>query len=122
MLNNSIGSEFLAPQQMQLFAGTLVGLSPDEIRKAKSLYIRSLPGDSDAISEYKAARASLRGFKAVQGCLAIIPFFWPILWLQRNSINAAMKMYEERITNALAVWRDDLGNEARELEALLVTE
>lgn len=116
MLNNSIGSEFLAPQQMQLFAGTLVGLSPDEIRKAKSLYIRN------AISEYKAARASLRGFKAVQGCLAIIPFFWPILWLQRNSINAAMKMYEERITNALAVWRDDLGNEARELEALLVTE
>ena len=100
--------DFLAPQQLQTFVAGLAGLSPNEIRKAKSLYIRN------AISEYKAFKASLKAFGVVQIIFAIIPFFWPILWLQRVSMNAGMKLYEERIQNALAVWQDDLGDEADE--------
>jgi hypothetical protein len=109
----SLNQEFLAPQQLQMFVAGLVGLTPEEVRKAKSLYIRN------AISEYKAARASLRAFTVLQGCFAIIPIFWPFIWAQRAGVNANLKMYEERITNALAVWRQDLGAEATELEALL---
>jgi hypothetical protein len=103
----------LSAQQLQLFVAGLSGLSQDEVRKAKSLYIRN------AISEYKAARASLSGFRVAQGCFMIIPVFWPILWAQRSGMNAGLTLYEERIKNALAVWRDDLGKEADELERLL---
>ena len=115
MMNDGLrpAHDSLSVQQLQLFAAGLSGLSKDEIRKAKSLYLRN------AISEYKAARASMRGFQKVQGCAAIIPVFWPILWAQRSGMNAGMTLYQDRIKNALTVWRDDLGGEAQELEKLM---
>lgn len=105
--------EFLSAPQLQLFVAGLAGLSADEVRKAKSLYLRN------AISEFRAARAGLRGFQAAQGCFAIIPVFWPVLWAQRAGMASGMQLYEDRIRNALAVWRDDLGPEAGEIERLL---
>ena len=98
---------------MQLFVTGLAGLTADEARKAKSLYIRN------AISEYKMVKESYRSFGYAQLFFAIIPIFWPILLLQRSGMNSGLRMYEERITNALLVWKDDLGSEAIEIQQLL---
>ena len=105
--------DFLSPAQMQLFVAGLSGLSSDEVRKAKSLYLRN------ALSEYRALKTSLSAFGVLQIVFAIIPLFWPILWMQRTAMKAQDKLYRERIANALAVWNDDLGGEAREFEMQL---
>ncbi len=99
----------LSAHQLQLFSAGLVGLTTDEIRKAKSLYIRN------AISEYKAYREQVAGLRFVQVAFAIIPFFWPILYAQHRSIRAQEVLFRERINNALDVWHDDLAGEQIEL-------
>ena len=95
----------LSPEKLQLFVAGLSGLAPEEVRKAKSLYIR------DAISEYRAMNESLAAFGCVQVFFAIIPIFWPILYAQRRMMNAQKRLFEERIQNALDVWKDDLQGE-----------
>ena len=105
--------DFLSAQQLQMFVASLSGLSTDEVRKAKSLYLRN------AISEYRAAKAGMEGFGVAQGCFALIPIFWPILWAQRVGMNSGLKLYEERINNALIVWKDDLGDDLAEIQQLL---
>jgi hypothetical protein len=105
--------DFLSAHQLQMFVASLSGLSTDEVRKAKSLYLRN------AISEYKAAKKGLEGFGVAQGCFALIPIFWPILWAQRVGMNSGLKLYEERINNALIVWKDDLGDDLTEIQQLL---
>lgn len=59
----------LSPEKMQFFIAGLSGLAPEEVRKAKILYIRN------AISEYKAMEASFQGFGQAQGCMSVIPLF-----------------------------------------------
>lgn len=98
-------SEFMSPEKLQLFIAGLSGLAPDEVRKAKILYIRN------AISEYRAMQSSYQGFGQVQGCLSIIPVFWPILGAQKRMMTAGLQLARERIRNAIAVWRDDLRGE-----------
>ena len=100
----------LTPEKLQLFIAGLSGLPADEVRKAKLLFIRN------EISQLRALKTSMAGFGVAQGCFAIIPIFWPILWAQRSGMNAAVTMQTEQIRNALAVWRDDLGPDAAELE------
>lgn len=95
----------LSPEKMQMFIATLSGLPQEEVRKAKSLYIRN------AIAEYHAMQESLAAFGCAQLFFAIIPIFWPILYLQRRMMNAQRRLCEERIRNALEVWKDDLGGE-----------
>lgn len=102
-------ADTLSPEKMQLFLATLQGLPADEVQKAKSLYIRN------AISEYKAMEASFAGFGVAQGCFAIIPIFWPILYAQRRMHNAQRTLFAERIQNALEVWHDDLRGEVFDL-------
>ncbi|HEX8550548.1 MAG TPA: hypothetical protein VF681_03225 [Abditibacteriaceae bacterium] len=106
-------NNFLSPNQLQAFVVGLAGLAPDEIRKAKSLYIRN------ALSEFRAMQTSLKAFGTLQIFFAIIPLFWPILWMQRKGMNSATQLYEERIRNAITVWRDDLGTEVTEFEQQL---
>lgn len=108
MLNNEQSG--LTPEKLQLFVAGLSGLAGDEVRKAKLLFIMN------AISELKALKASLAGFGVAQGCFAIIPIFWPILWAQRAAMGAATNMQVEQIRNAIAVWREDLGADAAKLE------
>ncbi len=100
----------LTPEKLQLFVAGLSGLSGEEIRKAKLLFIRN------ELSELKALKASLEGFGVAQGCFAIIPIFWPILWAQRKSMNAVLTLQKDHIRNALLVWKDDLGEHARQIE------
>lgn len=99
----------LSAEKLQVFIAGLSGLPMDEVRKAKSLYIRN------AISTYKAFESSCRAFGYVQILLALIPIFWPILLLQRHGLNAQRRLFRERIENALAVWKDDLRGETFEL-------
>ena len=95
----------LSPEKLQLFVATLSGLAPEEVRKAKSLYIRN------AISEYHALVATLEGFGRLQGCMAMIPFFWPMIGAQKSMMKAQLRLARERIQNAIDVWKDDLHGE-----------
>jgi hypothetical protein len=90
---------------MQLFVAGLSGLSPDEIRKAKVLYLRN------AISEFHATQVTAQSFGQAQGCMAFIPIFWPILGAQKTMIGAQLQLGKDRIRNAIDVWRDDLKGE-----------
>lgn len=100
----------LTPERLQMFIAGLTGMAPDEVRKAKLLFIRN------EIAQLRALKASYAGFSVAQGCFAIIPVFWPILWVQRSSMNAAVTMHVEQIRNALIVWGDDLGADTAALE------
>jgi hypothetical protein len=103
----------LTSEKLQFFLAGLSGLNADEVRKAKVLFIRN------ELSQLKALKTSMAGFGVAQGCFAVIPFFWPILWAQRSGMNAALTLQKEQIRNALAVWREELGDEAGKIEAEL---
>jgi hypothetical protein len=96
----------LSPDEMQLFLAGLSGMSPEEVRKAKLLYLRN------AISEYHAARANadLLQRQFFGGCLG----FGRRSMFQKAMENG-LKLQEERIRNALEVWRDDLKGETFEI-------
>jgi hypothetical protein len=88
-----------------LFVAGLSGLAPEEVRKAKVLYLRN------AISEFRAMQASFQGFGQAQGCMSIIPVFWPIIGAQKRMMAAQLQLGKDRIRNAIDVWRGDLGGE-----------
>jgi len=96
----------LSPERLQFFVAELSGLAPEEVRKAKSLYVLN------AISEYRAMNASFEAFGCLQMVFAIIPIFWPILYVQRRMMRAQKTLFQERIRHAIAVWKDDLQGEA----------
>jgi hypothetical protein len=98
-----------------MFIAGLSGIAPDEVRKAKLLFIRN------ELSQLRAMKASHAGLGVAQGCLLVIPFFWPILWAQRTGMKATVTMHGEQIRNALSVWGDDLGPDAAALEAELAS-
>ena len=102
--------DHLSPERLQLFIAGLAGLAPEEVRKAKSLYIRN------AISEYRALRSSFEGFGQAHGCMSFIPVFWPIIGVQKRMMDAQLRLARERIGNAIDVWRDDLQGEKFDLE------
>lgn len=99
----------LTPEKIQLFVAGLSGLDAEEVRKAKLLFIRN------ELSQLKAIKTNFAGFGVAQGCFAVIPIFWPILWAQRSSMNAALTLQREQIENALSVWQNDLGEEGRQI-------
>ena len=108
-------SDFLSPEKLQLFVAGLSGLAPEEVRKAKVLYLRN------AISEFEALEASYQGFGQAQGCLSIIPVFWPIIGAQKRMMAAQLQLAKNRIRNAMDVWRDDLKGERFQLDGEDIT-
>ncbi len=98
-------SEFMSPEKLQLFVAGLSGLAPEEVRKAKVLYLRN------AISELHAMQSGFQGFGQAQGCLSFIPIFWPIVGAQKKMMIAQLQLGKDRIRNAIDVWRDDLKGE-----------
>jgi hypothetical protein len=103
-------SDFLTPEKLQMFVATLSGLAPEEVRKAKVLYIRN------AISEYQAMQASFQGFGQAQGCMSVIPIFWPIIGAQKRMMAAQLQLARDRIRNAIDVWRGDFRGERFRLD------
>jgi hypothetical protein len=108
-------TDSLSPEKLQLFVAGLSGLASEEVRKAKVLYIRN------AISEYRAMAESFHGFAQTQGCLSIIPLFWPILGSQKRMMAAQLQLAKERIRNAIDVWRDDIRGERFQLDGEEIT-
>ena len=102
MNENRSPADSLSPEKMQLFLATLAHLPPQEIQKAKLLYIRN------SIAEFRALETTMASFGKLQGCMSIIPFFWPIISLQKKMMNAQVDLARQRITNAIDVWQDDL--------------
>jgi hypothetical protein len=100
-------ADSLSPEKMQLFIAGLSGLAPEEVRKAKVLYIRN------AVAEFDAIQMSLKG---PQGCIALIPFFWPMLMIQKRAITIQIQLKKTLIHNAIDVWRDDLKGERFQLD------
>jgi hypothetical protein len=92
----------LSPEQMQQFAVSVAGLPPQEMRQAKLLYIRN------AIAELRAQEKVFASFGKMQGCLGIIPIFWPVIAMQKKMMEAQKELARQRIVNALDVWKDDL--------------
>jgi len=92
----------LAPDKMQLFVASLAGLAPAEINKAKVLYIRN------AIDEYEAELLSTQASKWMFLLFALVPLFWPFLYVAKKSMDAHFEMARRRVHNAIEVWGDDL--------------
>lgn len=102
MNENRAAADSLSPEKMQLFLATLAHLPPEEIQKAKLLYIRN------AIAEFRALETTMASFGKLQGCMSVIPIFWPVISLQKKMMNAQVDLARQRILNAVDVWQDDL--------------
>src|SRR5438874_13652120 len=94
-------ADFLSPEKLQLFVAGLSGLAPEEVRKAKLLYLRN------AISGFQAMQASFQGIGQAQGWMSIIPVFWPIIGAQKRMMSAQLQLAKDRIRNAIDDWRGD---------------
>jgi hypothetical protein len=92
----------LSGESMQVFLAGLAGLAPEEISKAKALYVKN------AISEYRAAVESLNAMGCIWVVFYIIPLFWPFIIMQKRTMRAGKRLMRERIENAMDVWGDDI--------------
>jgi hypothetical protein len=100
----------MTTEKIQVFLAGLSGMAPEEILKAKLLFLKN------ELTRAKTARDAMAGFGMATGCLSIIPIFWPILGAQKKMMNAAMMGQIQQLRNALEVWKDDLGAQGMELE------
>ena len=112
-MNQNQAQQGLTPEKLQLFIAGLSGMSEEEGNKAKLLFIKN------EIAQYRMVKAQFAGFGKLQGCLGMVPIFWPVIKGQKTMMNAALEMQREQLGNALSVWKDDLGPHAAELEAQL---
>ncbi|HXX94425.1 MAG TPA: hypothetical protein VEN81_12385 [Planctomycetota bacterium] len=103
-MDPSTREDRLSPEKMQLFLAGLQGMPPEEVRKAKVLYLRN------AISEYHAANSKAQAFSKVLpgGCLFGSGRFNR---MARQVMGTELRLQEERIHNAMEVWKDDLKGE-----------
>ncbi len=92
----------LSPGNMQFFIAGLAGLAPEEVRKAKILYIKN------AIAHYEAAVTQYRSSIWLILLFAIMPFFWPFLYVGWRNLRANLQMEHRCIVNALETWADEL--------------
>lgn len=95
----------LDPTALAAFAGGLANLPPEEIRKAKKLYLLN------AITDMKAQRGMMRTMVIVFGCMSIIPIFLIVFIPTLVTYRTMTRAGREKIQNAIDVWRDDLGDD-----------
>jgi hypothetical protein len=112
-MGKTIGSlDKLTPEAMLVFARSLAGLSPGEVRTLKVLYVRNV------ITELKAELASMKASFAA-GCIHwMIPLFWPFAIAEARKIEIAKRRARELIDNLRMAWRDDLAGEPLDLSFL----
>jgi hypothetical protein len=103
----------LEPATLLTFASSLAALPADEIRKAKSLYLRN------AIADYRMQMKTARGFLIVMGVMSLIPVFLVVFIPAFLGFRAARENGKQKILNALEVWKDDLGADYSALSAEL---
>lgn len=88
---------------------SLSALPADEIRKAKSLFIRN------AIADYRMNLKSGRVMMVIMGILCIVPIFLVVFIPSLTSYRAFKENGRQKILNALEVWRNDLGGDYERL-------
>ncbi len=91
--------------KLQLFIASIGSLTGDEARKAKLLYLRN------ELADFDAENSDARSLTVLQLVFAVMPLFWPFLYVQRQNLVNAAKLSARRIRNALDVWKTDLGDE-----------
>ncbi len=101
----------LDPATLSAFAARLSGLPKEEIRKAKSLYVRN------SLSDLRMMLKSTRAFLWVMGVMSLIPIFLVVFIPAFLSYRALKQNGIEKIRNALEVWRSDLQGDYDELLA-----
>jgi len=106
-MNNSMIS--LDPSALSAFTASLAALPRDEVRKAKSLFIRN------AIADYRMAMKSTKGFLIMFGIMSIIPIFLLITIPAFISYKAAKENGKQKIINALEVWKEYLADDYLQL-------
>ena len=99
-------------EDLAVLVSSLSGLTPAESRQTKLLFLRN------ELSTMRLRRDNLRGLGPF-GCLTLIPVFWPLAWLAVRAEKLELRGQRERFANAVHTWRDDLGDEADALEAVL---
>lgn len=110
---NSTTTLNLDASALATFAASLATLPADEIRKAKSLFLRN------SISDYKMSLKTSKGLLVVMGIMCIIPIFLIVFIPAYLGYKAGMENGRQKIINALEVWRADLGAEYDSLLNLL---
>lgn len=103
----------LEPSALTAFTASLATLPVQEIRKAKSLYIRN------AIADYRMVVKTGRGFLVMFGIMSIIPIFLIVFIPAFIGHRAQKENGKQKIRNALEIWRDDLGADYPSLAAEL---
>ncbi len=92
----------LASANMQMFAASLSGLSADDVRKAKLLFLRN------EIAQLRAIVANNSAWRIGTLAMFIMPLCWPMLYAQRKTMKVNAQLQADRIRNALSVWAYDL--------------
>jgi hypothetical protein len=95
----------LSPEKLQAFAVGLSGLPPEEVRKAKLLYVRN------AITDYQALLAQADNLKQFRGGCLFGLLMGRMARAQDRAVAVAVGQKKQRIKNAIEVWRDDLRGE-----------
>lgn len=96
-MNNA--SNFLSEEKIGSFVSGLAGLSPDELKKAKVLFIRN------AITEYNATKETYKK-------MLYIPVIGWLSYLMNLPFQATVfKGMKQKIFNSIEVWKDDLAGE-----------
>lgn len=112
-MNPSAAQLSLDPSALTAFVASLSALPADEIRKAKSLFIRN------AIADYRMSLKSFGVMVVIMGVLSIIPIFLIVSIPTFFSYRALKENGRQKILNALEVWRSDLGSDYEELMSAL---
>ena len=103
---SSLPRSSLTSERLQMFIAGLSGMLPEEVRKAKLLFLKN------EIAQLRAIKTVQGGLRVAQGCFLVIPIFWPILYAQRSGMKAEQRLQVEQIRNALATWKEELGRDA----------
>ena len=90
----------LDPAALTAFTATLATLPRDEIRKAKSLFIRN------AIVDLQLAQSSGRAMMIVMGMMCIIPIFLIVFIPGFVAYKKGIAASKQKIHNAIDVWRE----------------
>jgi len=94
---------------LSAFAATLTNLPREEIQKAKKLYILN------ALADFEAQRKTSRTMVIVMGVMCILPIFLFVFIPALIAYRAAVAAMRQKILNAIDVWKDDLGDDYRQL-------
>ncbi len=94
---------------LSAFAATLTNLPKEEMQKAKKLYILN------ALADFEAQRKTSRTMVIVMGVMCIIPIFLFVFIPALIAYRAAVAAMRQKILNAIEVWKDDLGDDYRQM-------